>query len=170
MAFLKDIKIVDLNRSRWDKKQSDRKKGNYVFEPNGKVYVNKMKDYLHGETRHPWVFTWCTHDPGRRFGTLHKWRVDYQATFVDINDPYWPEGMIPDAEGKYIFRDDMVLVKIPLEVHLEKNKRERDIANRTRASKMREFEADAKAAGADIPKEMLERLHSPDMENIEDYL
>ena len=146
--------IVDLKRSDWDEKKSDPSKGQYVF--NKKVYY-KNKDFAEGYI-HPYKLKWCKyseHDYPRPFASLHKWQKLYQATLVVVGDDYWPEDFQPDSEGKYIDMD-LALVKIPIEVHIEHRRRQRDKSELQARMPGKQFEDDARKAGIDIPKDVIE--------------
>ena len=153
-SFLSEVKIIDLNRSKWDRKQSDPKRGEYRFEQ--KVYVQKQ-DYLYEATRHPHVFKWCRYEPKDGFSHMRTWNVKYQAEPVTPNDPYYPEGLKPNAEGQYVF-GDVVLMKIPLEAHMARKKRDTEKANRAAKNRAKEFEDEAKKDGAEITDELREKL------------
>ena len=147
-------KIIDLKRSDWDKKKSDPSKGQYVFFR--KVYY-KNRDFREGYI-HPFKLKWCKyseHDYPRPFYSFHKWQKLYKATAVVPGDDYWPEDFAPDAEGKYIDMD-LMLVKIPIEVHMEHRKRAVQKAELAVKSVKKQFVDDAKKSGIDIPEEIIE--------------
>jgi len=146
--------IIDLKRSDWDEKKSDPSKGQYVF--NKKVYY-KNKDFKEGYI-HPYKLKWCKyseHDYPRPFCSLHKWQKIYKATFVTVGDDYWPEDFVPDTEGKYVDMD-LVLVKIPIEVHIEHRKRAVKKAELESRSVKKQFVDDTRKMGIDIPEEVIE--------------
>ncbi len=154
--FLSDVnKIIDLNRSELDK-SSDPKKGQYEFRK--KVYVEKA-DYLNASVRPPYKFKWNRYEPKTNYREVRNWQVRLGASFVTIKDPWWPEGVPPDGEGKYVF-DDAVLMKIPLRRYLEEKERNRLRAERAPSAKMREFKANLeRRAGKDAVDEELIREH-----------
>jgi hypothetical protein len=103
---LADVKehIVDLNRTSWDKERSVREKGQYYF--NGpKVYV-KTSDYLDSASRPKHLLKFISKDD-----SLPHYRAKFGAEPVTIHDPYWPEPMVPNAEGQYVIID-AILIKI----------------------------------------------------------
>ena len=146
--------IVDLKRSDWDRKKSDPDKGKYVF--NKKVYY-KNRDFKEGYI-HPFKLKWCKYteyDYPRPFATYDLWQKRYKATPVVIGDDYWPEDERPDNEGKYVDRD-LVLVKIPIEVHIEHRKRAVQKSEMQSRSVKKQFVDETKKAGIDIPEEVID--------------
>lgn len=146
--------IVDLKRSTWDEDASDPKKGEYVFED--KVYY-RNKDFREGYI-HPYKLKWCKYsenDYPRPFSTYNKWKTKYKATPVIVGDDYWPEGYIPDNENKYVDQD-LVLVKIPIEVHVKDRKEAIRRADMQAMNVKKEFVDSTKKAGLDIPEEVIE--------------
>jgi hypothetical protein len=71
-----------------------------------------------------------------------------------VGDDYWPDGHVPDAEGKYI-TGDLVCVKIPIEKHIEKRREASDLADRMGRSVKTTFDSEIRddPDGASIPKE-----------------
>lgn len=153
--FLSDIKFVDLTRSELEK-SSDPRKGNYEFRK--KVYVEKA-DYRNASVRPPFKFQWNRYEPRTNYKEVRDWQIKLGASFVTLNDPYWPEGIPPDGEGKYVF-GDAVLMKIPLRQFLEEKERNRLRAEHATASKMREFKSNlVRRTGKDAIDEELIREH-----------
>lgn len=154
--FLSDIKIIDLNRSELDKSESDPKTGKYEFRR--KVYVEKA-DYLNASVRPPFKFQWNRYEPRTNYKEVRDWQIKLGASFVTTKDPWWPEGIPPDGEHKYVFGDS-VLMKIPLRQYLEEKERNRLRAERATASKMREFKTSLeRRAGKDAVDEELIKEH-----------
>ncbi|MHC4752734.1 MAG: hypothetical protein ACYTFW_23040 [Planctomycetota bacterium] len=126
MRPLRDVRIVDLNKSILDEKASDRDKDIYVFKK--KVYVGKQigKDFKKMRDD-VFQFKWGR-DPMPGMGlipenTPNLWAADFGATYVTPEDGYWPELFTRDANGHYKYPNgDAVLVKIPLEKYIEKRK------------------------------------------------
>lgn len=146
--------IVDLKRSDWDRKKSDPSKGHYVF--NRKVYY-KNRDFREGYI-HPYKLKWCKYteyDYPRPFATLDKWKKLFKATPVVVGDDYWPEDYVPDTEGKYVDMD-LVLVKIPIEVHIEHKRRAHQKSELESMSVKKQFVDETKKAGIDIPEDVIE--------------
>ena len=152
--FIHNVKNIDLNRSEWDEKKSDPSKG--MYELKHKVYV-RDGDYLQQDTRPPWVFMWNRYEPRTNYKEVRDWQIKYQATFVTLEDPYWPEGVPPDAEGKYVY-GDAVLMKIPLEVWMNKRIADSERSERAGKSLKRKFEQTAKAEGAGISEDAIARI------------
>jgi len=103
---LADVKehIVDLNRTDWDKERSDREKGRYYF--NGpKVYV-KTSDYFDSASRPKHILKFISKED-----SLPHYRAKFGAEPVTTSDPYWPEPMVPNADGQYVIID-AILIKI----------------------------------------------------------
>jgi hypothetical protein len=98
--------IVDLNRSNWDEARSDRQNGIYHFNPapGSRVYIKKS-DYDDSASRPAHILKFV--DVER----LPYHRAKFGAEPVTIHDPYWPEPMVPDANGQYKYID-AILVKI----------------------------------------------------------
>jgi hypothetical protein len=96
--------IVDLNRTDWDKERSVREKGIYYF--NGpKVYI-KNSDYEDRASRPKHILKFIS-----LTDSLPYYRSKFGAEPVTIYDDYWPEPMVPNADGQYVIVD-AVLVKI----------------------------------------------------------
>ena len=148
--------IIDLKRSEWNRKNSDPKKGDYDFQ---KIVYYKNSDFKKGYI-HPYKLKWCKYseqDYPRPFATLHEWKVKYKSTLtlVTVGDDYVPEGIPPDGEGKYV-DGDLVLVKIPIEVHMEERKRAVELSERQASGMRKQFQDEMKKVGADIPEQWTE--------------
>lgn len=147
--------IVDLKRSEWDEKKSDPKTGEYEFT--NKVYY-RNKDFKEGYI-HPYKLKWCKYsenDYPRPFATFNKWKLEFQAKpVVAGEDDYWPEGFPPDINGYYV-NQDLILVKIPIEVHVKKRQ------EAIRRSEMevkrikRDFKEKARKSGAEMDEVLLD--------------
>jgi len=81
-----------------------------------------------------------------------RWKDRYGATNVTPKDKVWVEGA--PWTGEYFKFGDAILVKIPLEVYIEKRRRETSKGDTALAQKRREFDAEAKASGT--------RMYSPE--------
>ena len=123
MRSLRDIKIVDMKRSKIDEAKSDPEKGKYVFFD--KKYVDaatKVADNV--------VFSWCEYNAQDGYRTLNTWRVRSNWEAVKKGeDPYWPEGIMPNAAGLYQF-GDLVLVRRTLEEEIADQEFNRELARR----------------------------------------
>ncbi len=139
--LLRDIKLVDLQRSKL-KRGTDPDKGIFKFEPNGKVYVS-WKDPA---TRPQHYVKWNRNTPY----DIESWRTKWNYSEVTTKDPYWPEGIKPNQEGKYLYRTDMILMKCPLADYVAKRKKEIEKSELAVASKRREYEQMVKQKGAQV--------------------
>ena len=147
--LLREIKLVDLNRSKIDKKKSKPEEGIYAFEPNGKVYVS-WKDPA---TRPQHYVKWNRNTPY----DIESWRTKWNYSEVTAKDPYWPEGIKISQSGYYVYRTDMILMKCPLRDYVAKRKGEIEKSELAVASKRREYEEIIRqkgvaAAAVDIEK------------------
>jgi len=148
--------IIDLKRSIWDKKKSDPKKGQYALT---KIVYYKLKDFQDGYI-HPYRLKWCKYsekDYPRPFAKYQEWMVKYKnaMSMVLVGDDYVPEGVYPDAEGKYV-DGDLVLVKIPIELHMAERKRAVDMSERQASGMRKQFQDEMRQVGADIPEQWTE--------------
>ena len=126
--------IVDLNRSDWDKERSDRKAGIYHF--NSKVYI-KTTDYNDAASRPNHIMKFVDVD------RLPDYRAKFGASPVTTDDPYWPEPMVPTADGKYIYID-AILVKIPeMEAYIDFRQAERNKGHGGFAQTVGEYQSEA---------------------------
>ena len=131
--FLNEIKIIDLNRSKWDPEKSNPKKGDYHFVD--KVYTDKkMADTVKGFD-YGYKFKWNRDDPR----SIKDWVIKYGFELVTPKDPYLPEGVPPDGEGKFVF-GDAVLMKIPLRKYAKKQLKAIQKSERALSSKVKDFE------------------------------
>jgi hypothetical protein len=115
--YLQEIKFVDLRTSKWDKTKSDPLKGDYYFID--KKYINYRGDRA---AIPPFKFEWNRYNPKSNFREIEDWKVKYKASFVTTDDPYWPEGIVPQ-NGLYI-TGDAVWMKIPIVEYAKKRKAE----------------------------------------------
>jgi hypothetical protein len=117
MPMLRDIKIVDLKRSKQDAKKSNPDKAEYVFEPGAKKYVDKSAMIADNA-----CFSWCQYNPRDGMRMLNEWKVKYGYEPVKHSvDPYWPEGAQKNALGYWQY-GDLVLVKAPLDKEMERRR------------------------------------------------
>jgi hypothetical protein len=136
--------IVDLRRSKWDKERSNRKKGQYFFTE--KVYV-KNTDYKDDTIRPDYVFFFVGYDLQDPQSGYDYWRMHYGAEPVTEEDDYWPEPLRPDEEGYYKFVDSL-LVKVPVEIWLDKVLADRKKYDKSAEDIQKSFQDNAKAQGA----------------------
>lgn len=142
--------IVDLHHSEWDKEASDPKTGNYVFT--NKLYVN----YYDKGRRPAWHFTWILNKPEHR----NMVKIDQGYEPVKVNDPtcmYWPEGMVPDAQGEYVY-GDVVFSRCPLIKYLKQMEYEKKLSERGFRDVANQFKTEAQAAGAEITESDIDKL------------
>jgi hypothetical protein len=85
-----------------------------------------------------------------------RWKEIYGATYVTPKDKVWVQGA--PWTGECFKHRDAVLVKIPLEVYIEKRRRETSKGDKQLAQKRRELDADAKASGSRVysPEELVD--------------
>jgi len=153
-SLVKDIKFVDLKRSTWNEKKSNRKNGEYDIS--NKVYY-RNRDFKEGYV-HPYKLKWCKfseNDYPRPFITWETWKIQYKAMFLTAKDDYWPEGMSPDTEGKYVF-GDLVAVKIPIEIHMEHKRRAVEKSEREARAVKKAFETEMDQAGVRVSPKTIE--------------
>ena len=146
--------IVDLKRSEWDAEKSNPEMGEYHFTK--KIYY-KTKDFREGHI-HPFKIKWCKYseqDYPRPFATLYEWKLKFKAELLQVGDDYWPDGHVPDAEGKYV-TGDLVCVKIPIREHVKKRREAAELSERMGKSMKSTFQGEMRSEGADIPEEWAE--------------
>jgi len=121
--FLREIHIVDLNRSVIDEEKSDKEKGRLFFKK--RVYVTDA-DYKDAQTRPPYKFEWANNEK-EGYGVQTYQFMGYD--FVTKDDPYYPEGAIRNAEGHYVFKD-AILMKCDFTAWLKRRARDIDRSNK----------------------------------------
>jgi len=152
--YVQDHPIIDLNQSKWDKSKSDPKNGQYAFTE------RKTIDYRGNRAaRPPYQFAWCpltpdTRPPNRE---LNRWRMLWGYSLVKVEDPYWPMGVVPDAEGKYVL-GDVVLVKTDIMNHLKRRKKEIEESEVRADSSKRAFFEEAKSYGVGLDEGKLKDM------------
>lgn len=144
--------IVDLNRSKWDAARSDRKRGIYIFDPGpeAKVYI-KQSDYEDNASRPNHILKFVGLD------NVPQYRARFGAEMVTLEDPYWPEPIVPDGEGKYVILD-AVLMKIGrMEDYIDSRQAERERGKAGHLEDDAKFNADARAEGVHLDVERLKK-------------
>lgn len=142
----KDIKIVDLKKSKWDRSKSDPKRGVYSFEK--KVYISKTPTDRKNLPDH--FLVWVHYDERENYARVGEFRAIYQAETVKVGDEeYWPEGLTPSVTGEYIFQDT-ILMKIPIQVWLEKIYHDQKKFDKAPEEMMKAFTAEARKYGAEV--------------------
>ncbi len=136
---------VDLNRSHWDKERSDKKRGIYYFDhsPDAKVYI-RQADYKDSNTRPGHILKFISLD------NVAYYRAKFGAEIVTTDDPYWPEPMVPDAEGKYVITDAVLIKIADMEGYLNFREKERARGNVGHESIDGKFNSDAQSAGVHL--------------------
>lgn len=144
---IRNIKLIDLNHSKWDKEKSDPKTGQYVWEDRKEV------DLYNKEGRRPahmlhWVRNAPLNTDKWRYGLAVAW------TFVDAGiDPYHAEPA-DIQNGHYIFRD-MVLMKCSLLDYLMNEKYNQERGSLAAHEHRQAFKEYMKAQGAGVPEDFL---------------
>lgn len=134
MSRIDEVKFIDLKRSKVDEGKSDPKAGEFVFKPNGMVEL-KRSDYDDNAVRPKHILKWNRSDPH----TIREWEIKFGAEFVTADDPYFPHGAgVEFKDGHYHF-NEMVLIKIPLELHLERKRADAKRANKSFEDNNRNF-------------------------------
>jgi hypothetical protein len=152
--YVQDHPIVDLRQSKWDKEKSVPKDGQYVFTE------RRFIDYRGTRAARPeYQFAWCplqpySKPPNREF---ERWKMLWGYSLVKVEDPYWPMGVTPDAEGKYVL-GDTVLVKTSLANYLKKRKREIDESESSPNSRKKAFFGEAMSYGMDVDEGKLKDM------------
>jgi hypothetical protein len=146
---LSDIKkhMVDLRRSEWDKERSIPKNGTYYWTK--KVYLD-TKAYRDDQTRPNFKYRWVAFDEKDDFVNFNHWRMTYSATPVDYKEEateVYPEPLVPNVEGYYRFMD-MILMKIPIDVEVDRIIDNRKQYDKAREGLQKKFNSDAASEGA----------------------
>jgi hypothetical protein len=136
--------IVDLDRSDWDKERSDRTNGVYFF--NSKVYV-KTSDYYDAASRPKHILKFIDVD------RLPDYRAKFGASPVTTSDSYWPEPMVPNPDGKYIYIDAMLVKISDMEGYINFRQAERNKGHGGFKKVAEEFQGEANVAGAGAKKQ-----------------
>ena len=148
---LHTIKIVDLKQSRVDWKKSDPEKGRYVFEPNGKKYIDYNSDSS-ALPAHKVQF--CRNTPN----DIDQWKYQLDYDLVRWQDKlYWPEGIVPNGEGYYTF-GDVILMQCPALIYAERKRKELERSRGAVKVALRQFHQDAKKDGVYVGEEQLHDL------------
>jgi hypothetical protein len=144
----KDIKFIDLKHSKVRWKESDPENGEYIFEPNGKSYIDYNSD---ASALPDHKVQWCRNDKY----DIDRWKYNLDYDFVTWGEKhYWPEGIVPNEAGHYVFKD-LILMQCPAMVYAERKKRELDKAEGARKVALDKFAHDTNAAGVGMTKQQL---------------
>lgn len=142
LAYL-NTHIVDLNRSDWDKERSDRASGLYFFI--SKVYV-KTSDYYDSASRPSHILKFIDIDK------LPDYSSKFGGSPVTTSDPYWPEGMVPTADGKYIYQGSMLAKIADMREYIDFRQAERNKGHGGFKKVAEGFQGEANVAGAGAKK------------------
>jgi len=145
--------IVDLNRSKWDRERSIPEKGIFVFEksPDAKVYI-KQSDYMDAASRPKHVLKFIDIE------RLPYYRSKFGASPVLSSDPYWPEPMTPDSEGKFVIMDALLVKIEDMEGYLDYRWNERERGKAGIREEGRQFQDSARGDGAGLSKSEFETI------------
>ncbi len=145
---LREIRDVDLTASVIDKEHSNPAKGEYEFI---------SKKYVGEAGTPPYFFTWERYSPENHYRDVSEAKAK-GFTFVQAGvDPYWPESVVPNAEGLYVF-GDLVRMKCRLVEEVERRAENAELSRGAGKAKLNAFRASAKNMGVDITDEAMERL------------
>jgi len=134
-----------MKHSKWDKQKSNPDKGEYVFTD--KKYVS----YDDKSRKLDYFWQWGDVEPSE----LARWKYAWNYSEVRKDDNlFWPEGIAPDADGRYVFRD-AILLKITIQDYAAKRKPEIEQSERATRAMLEGFgtRVRADAARAGIPRE-----------------
>ncbi|MCK9597891.1 MAG: hypothetical protein M0R06_02550 [Sphaerochaeta sp.] len=148
---LADIKIVDLKTSVVDEKLSKPKDGNYEFK--SKKYI----DYKGRSGRPDYWFTWIRHEPSNNFREEREARYNSYTYVVQGVDPYWPEPLVPDAEGHYVY-GDVVLMKRPLLTELDARIKNAELSRGMAKAKVNAFNNALIGENAELSDKMIKSI------------
>jgi hypothetical protein len=143
LAYL-NTHIIDLDRSDWDKERSDRATGIYIFSK--KVYV-KTSDYYDAASRPKYILKFIDVD------NLPDYSAKFGGSPVTTSDPYWPEGMTPNADGKYIYQGSMLAKIADMAGYIDFRSKERNKGHGGFKKVAEEFQGEANVAGAGAKKQ-----------------
>lgn len=151
--YLHEIKIVDLTHSKWDKEKSDPKTGTYDWTD--KVYIN----YKDKTVRPDHSFMWVLFDQRDGLKDVRDHQIKWGYSYVTPDDPYYPEGLAPDAEGRYRY-GDVVLMKCKLLNYLLKRQAEKKMSRDASMSRFQSFKDSSKELGIALNPEDEEALQN----------
>ena len=160
---LADVKIVDLEHSEIDEERSNPEKGEYFFL--GEPVCVSDKSYKDASTCPPFVFKWVSPEigGGRRIKTFrHNLHFDF---VVHGEDPYYPQGADLDADGHWTY-SDMVLLKCPLEIHMQRKAKQVKQQLEARKAIRRQFRQNVRQEAKDAAmtdEEIAEAIGSEDI-------
>jgi len=124
-----------------------------------KEYVN----YRDKPRRPDWFFTWSRWDASNNYRELRdKKIIDHYSEVNADKDPFWPEGVEPNAEGHYVY-GDLIWVKCPLKDHLQREADRMKLSRFAGRQRLQQFNEqvkvdNAQAGGSPMPDRLLEEL------------
>lgn len=131
---LRDIKFVDLKKSKLDKEKSNLETDDYRFKSGGKVYVDPR-----GITRSPdYKIKWGSLIRDGRDLMMLRFSFPFWD-FVTPEDKIWPEGVKRNSDGHYQY-GDAILIKCELQNYLDKIKKDRKLSEKEAEAVDRQFE------------------------------
>ena len=149
--FLSEIKIIDLKRSKYTKTTAKPSKGIYKFAVGGKAYIDKPMADTTGGLDYGYAFKW-----GRNTEKdISTWNIRDGFEVVTVKDPYLPDGIPPNAEGRFVF-GDAILMKITLRKYAEKHMKSQAKSDRAAAAKLKEFQTTLASKGVEASDEFIE--------------
>jgi hypothetical protein len=169
-AILKELSLKDVSYLKIKKRvhdaNKDLKKAGEVLEKLESEYDQKLMDQKFEFIEKVPVDRKVIHGPDYKlkWGSLmqdksgasfaSRWKELYGATYVTPKDKVWVVGAA--WTGECFKHRDAVLVKIPLEVYIEKRRREVGKSLSAKEQKRRAFQAEGKAAGTKVysPEEL----------------
>lgn len=126
-----------------------RAKGQYKFKK--KVYTDKPMADSTGGLDYGYAFKW-----GRNTEKdISTWKIRDGFEPVTVKDPYLPDGIPPNAEGRFIF-GDAILMKITLRKYAEKHTKSQAKSDRAAAARYKEFQATLESRGVEASDEFIE--------------
>lgn len=143
--------IVDLNTSVIDKKLSKPELDQYEFD--SKKYI----DYKGRAGRPDYWFQWIRHEPSNGFREEREARYNHYTYVVKGVDPYWPEPLVADAEGHYVY-GDVVLMKRPLLVEVNERLKNAELSRGMAKAKVNAFKNALIGENADLSDKMIESI------------
>jgi len=145
------IEKVDMKKSTINKEKSDEKRGVYTFKKKV-LYTPKPSDGY----AYKWVQT--------RPENIQKWQYSHKADFVTVGDDVYPAPLAVNADGHYQMPGgDLVLMKIPMDIWLDKRVKEKRQSDKEARGAIRSFEKmvskqSEKYGSARLTKEEKERV------------
>lgn len=107
--------------------------------------ANRPKDYLQ----------WNRYSAHNDFMEVRDWEAQWGYELVKaVNDPYWPEGLKPNAEGHFRY-GDCILMKIPFLNYLMKRVESISRSEIGLKDRLAKFKSDVEKSGGEVPEEII---------------